>query len=317
LTGNDAAPASGGVAAARHGQALSLLLVIVDGCRSQSPTSSQQQPDAAIDDGHPSHLCRRSGGRRQVTITLPSGLDHAWGLFAVCVAPVFGRSKEWPRMWTVICDFDGTIVPFDVTDRLLDQFADPAWQFVEEAWKHGRISALRCMSLQVAMIRATQVELDAFLESVDVDPHFPTFVADCRHAGMPIAVVSDGLDYVIDRILKRHRITGLKVFANRLVPGGDGTYTMAAPYAVDGCMARSGVCKCNRAAGLTPRGHHTLLIGDGRSDFCLGETADLVFARGALLRKARDQGWPAVDVPDFAAARLAFARLIGRLAEVA
>ncbi len=220
-------------------------------------------------------------------------------------------------MWTIVSDFDGTIVPFDVTDRLLDQFADPAWQFVEEAWKHGRISARRCMTLQVAMIRATQVELDAFLDAVDIDPHFPAFVSDCRHAGVPLAVVSDGLDYVIHRVLGRHRMDGLTVFANHLVPGGDGTYAMAAPHAIDACMARSGVCKCERAARLAGRNGRTLLIGNGRSDFCPGESADLLFARGALLGKAREQGWPAVDVPDFAAARLAFARLIGRLAEVA
>ncbi|WP_178130682.1 MtnX-like HAD-IB family phosphatase [Reyranella sp. CPCC 100927] len=221
-------------------------------------------------------------------------------------------------MWTIVCDFDGTIVPFDVTDRVLDQFADPAWQFVEEAWKHGRISALRCMRLQVAMIRATSADLDAFLDTIDIDPQFPAFVDDCRRAGMPIAVVSDGLDYVIQRILARHGIDGLVVIANQLVPGGDGTYTMAVPYAVAAtCKARSGVCKCNQAARLAAGRHRTLLIGDGRSDFCLGEAADLVFARGALLAKAREQGWPAVDVPDFTAARLAFAKLTGRLAEVA
>ncbi|HKV00083.1 MAG TPA: MtnX-like HAD-IB family phosphatase [Vineibacter sp.] len=220
-------------------------------------------------------------------------------------------------MWTVVCDFDGTIVPFDVTDRLLDRFADPAWQFVEEAWKHGRISALRCMSLQVAMIRATAADLDAFLDTIEIDSHFPAFVADCRHAGVPVAVVSDGLDYVINRILARHHIDDLAVVANRLVPGGDGTYTMAVPHAVASCKARSGVCKCKQAARLAAHGHRTLLIGDGRSDFCLGETADLLFARGALLKKAREQAWAAVDVPDFATARLAFAKLIGRLAEVA
>lgn len=220
-------------------------------------------------------------------------------------------------MWKVMCDFDGTIVPFDVTDRLLDRFADPAWQFVEEAWKHGRISARRCMTLQVSMIRARQEELDDFLDTIDIDPSFAAFATDCRRAGAPLAVVSDGLDYVIDRILRRHRIEGLQVFANQLVADGDGTYRMEAPYAAEDCPAASGVCKCQRAGSIGGEGCRTLLVGDGRSDFCLGAAADLVFARGELLARARERGWAAVQVTDFAAARREFARLTGRMADVA
>ena len=29
--------------------------------------------------------------------------------------------------YSVICDFDGTVTPFDVTDAILERFARPAW----------------------------------------------------------------------------------------------------------------------------------------------------------------------------------------------
>ena len=38
-------------------------------------------------------------------------------------------------------DFDGTIVPCDVTDFLLERFADPSWQEVEKDWQAGRIGS--------------------------------------------------------------------------------------------------------------------------------------------------------------------------------
>ena len=30
--------------------------------------------------------------------------------------------------YSVICDFDGTVTPFDVTDAILERFARPAWK---------------------------------------------------------------------------------------------------------------------------------------------------------------------------------------------
>ena len=50
--------------------------------------------------------------------------------------------------WHVVCDFDGTITPFDVTDAILQRFALPAWEAAEEAWTGGRISARECMDIQ-------------------------------------------------------------------------------------------------------------------------------------------------------------------------
>ena len=44
-------------------------------------------------------------------------------------------------------------------------------------------------------------EVDAALNTVQIDPAFADFVVAARARGMPVQVVSDGLDYAIRRIL--------------------------------------------------------------------------------------------------------------------
>ena len=35
--------------------------------------------------------------------------------------------------WTILCDFDGTVSVEDITDSLLERFARPGWQTIEQA----------------------------------------------------------------------------------------------------------------------------------------------------------------------------------------
>ncbi len=73
---------------------------------------------------------------------------------------------------TVFLDFDGTITTRDVTDAILEMHADPEWLRVEEAWETGRIGSRECLTAQMALVRATQVEMDSLLDDIEVD--------DCR-----------------------------------------------------------------------------------------------------------------------------------------
>lgn len=70
--------------------------------------------------------------------------------------------------YSVICDFDGTVTPFDVTDAILERFARPAWKAIEDEWVRGGISARECMERQIPLIEAPLERLDAFLDTVPV-----------------------------------------------------------------------------------------------------------------------------------------------------
>lgn len=181
----------------------------------------------------------------------------------------------------VFCDFDGTISKEDVTDLVLGRFARPQWHEIEDQWTRGKITSAQCMQRQVRLIEATRDELDAFLDTVEIDGDFVAFKEFCDKKGHALTVVSDGVEYFIRRVLGRHGLSNIPVIANRLVrasgTGGSG-FDLELPFTSGACAAGSGVCKC---AVVSPSGDH-IYIGDGRSDFCVSNEAMVVFAKAKL-----------------------------------
>ena len=196
-------------------------------------------------------------------------------------------------------DFDGTISLEDTTDVVLERFADPSWQKVEAEWLAGHIGSRECMKRQVELIRATPEQLDALCDEIPLDPQFGDFVALCHSRNIPVAVVSDGLDRNIIRMLSRMNID-VPVLANRLVYQGDRRWSLEFPYANASCQSGAGNCKC--IALNSEQNTLRILIGDGRSDFCASETADFVLAKAALAEHCQTSGVPFIVFGNFAGA---------------
>jgi 2,3-diketo-5-methylthio-1-phosphopentane phosphatase len=193
-------------------------------------------------------------------------------------------------------EFDGTIVPCDVTDFLLERFADPSWQEVEKDWQAGRIGSRECMTRQVALLQASPPEVLDALSQLRIDPGFASFVAECERNGVGMTIVSDGFDFVIERVLRN---AGLEIpfYANHLEPLGADRWRLTFPSARSECRALAGNCKC---AFTEPHSSSVkVVIGDGRSDFCISGHADLVFAKGTLLELCRTSGTPHHAFGDF------------------
>lgn len=198
----------------------------------------------------------------------------------------------------VFCDFDGTISIGDATDQVLSRFADPDWETIEQEWSRGSIGSAECMRRQIALVRTTPHDLDAFLDTVPIDPGFPAFLTVCKARGISVTVVSDGVGYFIRRILARHNIFDLPIIANVLArrqePEGV-VYSLDQPFADRTCNAGSGVCKC----AVVEDGGWTIYIGDGRSDFCVSDKADIVFAKDKLAEHCSRQAIPFIKFDTF------------------
>jgi 2-hydroxy-3-keto-5-methylthiopentenyl-1-phosphate phosphatase len=182
----------------------------------------------------------------------------------------------------IFCDFDGTITNGDTVDLLLETLADDQWKAIEERWVKGEIGSRECMALQVPLIRGGWDAMLQVLDTVKVDRSFATFVQWCRLRHIPIAIVSDGIDRVIKHILKRENIKLDNVWANHLVETADGKLGLQFPKNDHRVVCPSGLCKCQvlDKAGPQPL---KVVIGDGRSDFCWANNADLLFAKDKLL----------------------------------
>jgi 2-hydroxy-3-keto-5-methylthiopentenyl-1-phosphate phosphatase len=189
------------------------------------------------------------------------------------------------RRLSALLDFDGTIAPDDPTDRLLDRFARPEWRTIEAEWQAGRMTSRECMQRQAALLRATPDQLDAAIRTIGIDPGFHGFVQLCRRRGIDVRIVSDGFGRVVHAGLER---AGLSVpfFANTLEWQGANRWRLSLPHARGDCRSGAANCKCAHGA----HGGDWIVVGDGRSDFCMAARARFVIAKGALAEFCRARG---------------------------
>jgi 2-hydroxy-3-keto-5-methylthiopentenyl-1-phosphate phosphatase len=195
---------------------------------------------------------------------------------------------------SVLIDFDGTIALEDTTDLLLERFADPLWRQVEADWVAGRIGSRECLSRQIDLVSASPTELDELADSVAVDPAFVDFVAAARAMGLRMVVGSDGFDRIIARVLSRVGVV-LPVTSNKIVPSANNRWRAEFPHFLDQCRSQSGNCKCATFAQAP-----TMLIGDGRSDFCPAQQASLVLAKKSLALYCRKSAIDHIEIRGFA-----------------
>jgi len=199
----------------------------------------------------------------------------------------------------VLVDFDGTIAAVDTTDLLLETFAAPGWAAIEEQWKAGHIGSRECMLRQIDLVRATPERMDAFVAGLEIDPDFPDFVSLCASRGVDVAVVSDGLDRTVGAVLARHGLD-LPYHANQLEWLGGDRWRLGFPHARNDCRSLAGNCKCQFATG--PSSTVRVVVGDGRSDFCVAGEAELVLAKGALATYCGANGLAHYPIQSFAEA---------------
>jgi 2-hydroxy-3-keto-5-methylthiopentenyl-1-phosphate phosphatase len=186
----------------------------------------------------------------------------------------------------VFFDFDGTISCRDATDAILEMYADPAWQQIEQKWTRAEIGSRECLTQQMALVTATNQEIDSLLDTIEVDAGFLRVLEVCRAHQLPAHIVSDGFDRCIHRILSRPRLglapylAEIPVISSHLEQEEGRWQASFGPAA--GCTHGCGTCKPSAMHALNPCDHSTIFIGDGLSDRYAAAYADFVFAKGAL-----------------------------------
>jgi 2,3-diketo-5-methylthio-1-phosphopentane phosphatase len=202
--------------------------------------------------------------------------------------------------WTILCDFDGTAAIDDTTDTLLESFGQDGWEILEAEWRAGKIGSRECMAGQIGLLDMDRAQLDAHLQARKLDASFPDFVALIRSLNVPIAILSDGLDYAIHKILARYGLDWLPVTSNKLEAVEERRWKLTFPNASSECQSGSGTCKCAVSVNTSAAsGKRVLLIGDGASDFCIARVADFVFAKGKLIKHCIANNIPHVPIANF------------------
>ena len=190
----------------------------------------------------------------------------------------------------VFCDFDGTITRVDATDAVLEAFALPAWQGWEQRWVNGEITSQECLARQVELIQADRETLAAFAANLPIDEGIVDLDQRCKERGVPLIIVSDGFDFIVEKILHRHGLLHLPVFSNHLRWDAQGRLALSFPFATQECRSGAGTCKCSVTRTTGPSSGRTVYIGDGQSDQCVSTRIQRVFAKGRLRQWCVAQG---------------------------
>jgi 2-hydroxy-3-keto-5-methylthiopentenyl-1-phosphate phosphatase len=189
----------------------------------------------------------------------------------------------------VQCDFDGTITEEDVSFLILDTFVGDRWRDMLTEYLEGRIPVGAFNKKVFAMVKAAkQTQLDVIFNSdrVKIRPGLKELVDYCSQQDYRFIIVSNGLIFYIEALLKREGIKNAEVFAasNEFRPEG-----MIASYiGPDGREMDAGFKEAYTKL-LIQNGYDVAYVGNGVSDIYPSRLAVKVFATGDLLRKCEEE----------------------------
>jgi 2,3-diketo-5-methylthio-1-phosphopentane phosphatase len=197
-----------------------------------------------------------------------------------------------PDAAQVWIDFDGTISVSDVLDELIAEYAsDSSWQDLERQWQSGKIGSRECLLREFALLRVSALDLDRFLDRIELDPGIEGLLRLLERHGVPFAILSDGVDLFIRKLLSRLDLPDVVVRANTITHEGQ-RVSLVCPHGSGRCETGAAHCKCATAERLAAPGRRTIYIGDGRSDLCPAQKSDAVFAKNALAAALTKAGTP-------------------------
>lgn len=201
----------------------------------------------------------------------------------------------------LVTDFDGTITKIDFFHRVIDELLAKDDITPWHEYEAGRITHFDALNLIFRKIKLSVSELNEFILELPVEEDFSDTVAYCQKAGIPVYIVSAGADYYIKYILNRLKLgDSIEIIANRSAYSpakGLQMFRLAedSPF----YSYNYGVDKENVVKYLKNTHDRVIFAGDGTPDFYAAKHADIVFARGQLLKLCRDNGVQAGELNSY------------------
>jgi 2-hydroxy-3-keto-5-methylthiopentenyl-1-phosphate phosphatase len=190
-------------------------------------------------------------------------------------------------------DFDGTVTEEDVSFLLLDKYVGSKWRKHLEEYSSGDITVGAFNKKVFGMLQANRKTMTDFVLS---SPHVKTrrglweLVDYCKKKDIRVIIVSNGLRFYIEAILKKKGISGVEIHAaeNIFSPAG-----MKVRYIwPDGKEVDDGFKEAYTDM-LVKQGFQVFYVGDGNSDIYSARKAQYVCATTELLERcqAEELNW--------------------------
>ncbi len=181
----------------------------------------------------------------------------------------------------VQCDFDGTITEEDVSFMLLDTFAKGNWRQLLRQYEEGKISVGHFNGEAFAMVKADRESLlEVVRDKVKIRAGFLELVTCCRRRGFRLVIVSNGLDFYIDEILRSVGMENIEVFAAQTHFHPEG---LKVQYVGPDGSHEEANFKGAYVNSFLNEGYRIIYAGNGTSDILAARRCHHVFAIGTLL----------------------------------
>ncbi len=191
----------------------------------------------------------------------------------------------------LLLDFDGTAAVRNVGMALIERFSrDDAWRGIDDDYGKGKFGSKRAYELLGPLMEGGEREWGEFLErGFDLDEGLASLVQTALGRGWRVEILSDGLDFYIERLLNRSGVK-LPIRAGTLKEESGGA-VITTPHASVEC-GYCGTCKTARVRELSGEGRKVVFVGDGLSDRCAAPNADMIFAKDILAKHLSEKKIP-------------------------
>jgi HAD superfamily phosphoserine phosphatase-like hydrolase len=148
------------------------------------------------------------------------------------------------------------------------------WASYDDDLHRRRMTLRDVLAAQTRFVRGSLDDADALVaRRARVDPSFVALVHRCKRDGIPVIVLSAGIQPLIERALAREGLDDVPVRANDVITSPDG-WTMIFRDDSD-----NGHDKAAEVRALQQRGYRVIFIGDSHSDFDAALVADETYAK--------------------------------------
>ena len=199
----------------------------------------------------------------------------------------------------VQCYFDGTVTEKDVSFLLLDHFGSPDWRKVHAEYLNGKITVGEFNARVFARVTADKQTLIDFLTTsgkVQVKPGLKDIVRYCADNGVGFTIVSNGLRFYIETVLKSISLDNIEIFAAETTFTPEG---MVVKYVgPDGSHNNNGFKEWHTRL-YTQKGYRVIYLGNGISDLPAARRAHHTFATGDLKQLCRENNVGYTPFEDF------------------
>ncbi|WP_175988593.1 2-hydroxy-3-keto-5-methylthiopentenyl-1-phosphate phosphatase [Bacillus sp. Marseille-Q1617] len=195
----------------------------------------------------------------------------------------------------IFCDFDGTITETDNIISLMKQFAPPEWESIKDEILSRDMSIREGVTRLFDLIPSSKKEelLGYLQETSVIRKGFKEFVSFAREKGIPLYILSGGMDFFVHPLLKEYGpFDG--IYCNQAT-FEDQTIKVRWPHPCDS-QCGNGECGCCKPSIIRrmnlSEDDEIIVIGDSVTDIEMSRYANTVFARDYLAEKCEEDSIP-------------------------